>query len=247
MSAPTTRTRWIIYACRTCPYWRMVASTRRAAGAQPGHAGNAIICAAMAGAALVRSLLPAPGAGRCCTSCRPPAAHRRGAGADPRHLLPLGIWATRHHPDRLPDYVRTADCPAPRGVSMPNFWLAFLLVMLFPCICGGSPAMGYGDWQHLIFARRLHRLYVYHGDQRPLLRASMDARRQPTSRDMGAAAVNCRARWSMTSCNATLPIGDRHGHAHWQADRRHHDLSKNIFARRGQPLRSFAFSIAITR
>ena len=33
---------------------------------------------------------------------------------------------------------------------MPNFWLAFLLVMLFSVHLQWLPAMGYGDWQHLI-------------------------------------------------------------------------------------------------
>jgi nickel transport system permease protein len=61
--------------------------------------------------------------------------------------VPLGIWAARHR-DRLPDFiVRTI---AFLGVSMPNFWLAFLLVMFFSVHLNWLPAMGYGGWEHLI-------------------------------------------------------------------------------------------------
>lgn len=42
--------------------------------------------------------------------------------------VPLGIWAARHR-DRLPDFI--VRIIAFLGVSMPNFWLAFLLVMFF--------------------------------------------------------------------------------------------------------------------
>ncbi|MCG5042508.1 nickel ABC transporter permease subunit NikB [Enterobacteriaceae bacterium 155047] len=61
--------------------------------------------------------------------------------------VPLGIWAARH-PDRLPDFLVRAI--AFLGVSMPNFWLAFLLVMLFSVHLNWLPAMGYGGWEHLI-------------------------------------------------------------------------------------------------
>lgn len=61
--------------------------------------------------------------------------------------VPLGIWAARH-PDRLPDFIVRAISFL--GVSMPNFWLAFLLVMCFSVWLKWLPAMGYGDWQHLI-------------------------------------------------------------------------------------------------
>ena len=36
------------------------------------------------------------------------------------------------------------------GTSMPNFWLAFLLVMAFSVYLQWLPAMGYGGWQHII-------------------------------------------------------------------------------------------------
>ncbi|VFS57177.1 Nickel transport system permease protein nikB [Kluyvera cryocrescens] len=43
--------------------------------------------------------------------------------------VPLGIWGRRAIRDRLPDFV--VRIVAFLGVSMPNFWLAFLLVMVF--------------------------------------------------------------------------------------------------------------------
>ncbi|MDF7758339.1 nickel ABC transporter permease subunit NikB [Kosakonia cowanii] len=61
--------------------------------------------------------------------------------------LPLGIWAARHR-DKWPDVVVRAV--AFLGVSMPNFWLAFLLVMFFSVQLHWLPALGYGGWQHLI-------------------------------------------------------------------------------------------------
>ncbi|WP_392421406.1 nickel ABC transporter permease subunit NikB [Edwardsiella piscicida] len=61
--------------------------------------------------------------------------------------IPLGIWAARHR-DRLPDFI--VRLIAFLGVSMPNFWLAFLLVMLFAVYLQWLPAMGYGGWHHLI-------------------------------------------------------------------------------------------------
>jgi len=61
--------------------------------------------------------------------------------------VPLGIWAARHR-DKMPDFAVRAV--AFLGVSMPNFWLAFLLVMLFSVRLKWLPALGYGGWQHLI-------------------------------------------------------------------------------------------------
>ncbi|SHO56267.1 nickel ABC transporter permease subunit NikB [Vibrio quintilis] len=59
----------------------------------------------------------------------------------------LGMLAARHH-NRLPDHLIRLF--ALLGVSMPNFWLAFLFVMLFAVKLGWLPSMGYGDWRHLI-------------------------------------------------------------------------------------------------
>lgn len=64
--------------------------------------------------------------------------------------VPLGIWAARHR-DRLPDFA--VRFIAFLGVSMPNFWLAFLLVMAFSVYLQWLPAMGYGGWQHIICLR----------------------------------------------------------------------------------------------
>lgn len=61
--------------------------------------------------------------------------------------VPLGIWAARYR-DRLPDYA--VRLIAFLGVSMPNFWLAFLLVMFFSVHLQWLPALGYGSWQHII-------------------------------------------------------------------------------------------------
>ena len=61
--------------------------------------------------------------------------------------VPLGIWAARHR-DRWPDFV--VRVISFLGVSMPNFWLAFLLVMFFSVYLKWLPAMGYGSWQHLV-------------------------------------------------------------------------------------------------
>ncbi len=58
----------------------------------------------------------------------------------------LGIWAARHR-DCLPDFA--VRFIAFLGVSMPNFWLAFLLVMAFRCICNGYPRWA-TSWQHII-------------------------------------------------------------------------------------------------
>lgn len=83
--------------------------------------------------------------------------------------LPLGIWAARHR-DRLPDFA--VRLIAFLGVSMPNFWLAFLLVMLFSVHLRWLPAMGYSGWRHLLlpaFSIALMSLAI----NARLLRASM--------------------------------------------------------------------------
>jgi len=61
--------------------------------------------------------------------------------------VPLGIWAARYR-NRLPDFVVRLIALA--GVSMPNFWLAFLLVMLFSVCLHWLPVMGYGSWRHIV-------------------------------------------------------------------------------------------------
>ena len=61
--------------------------------------------------------------------------------------LPLGIWASRH-PDRLPDQIVRGI--AFIGVSMPNFWLGFLLVMVFSVWLGLLPPLGKGGVAHML-------------------------------------------------------------------------------------------------
>ncbi|WP_207457916.1 nickel ABC transporter permease subunit NikB [Azospirillum sp. SYSU D00513] len=61
--------------------------------------------------------------------------------------VPLGLWAALRR-DRWPD--RVARGLAFVGVSVPNFWLGFLLVLLFSVTLGWLPAMGRGGWQHMV-------------------------------------------------------------------------------------------------
>ncbi|STW47295.1 nickel transport system permease protein NikB [Klebsiella pneumoniae] len=150
--------------------------------------------------------------------------------------LPLGIWAARHR-DRLPDYI--VRLIAFLGVSMPNFWLAFLLVMLFSVHLQWLPAMGYGDWQHLILPA-VSIAFMSLAINARLLRASMlDAASQRHVIWARLRGLSAR-QWSADISCAMPPCGgDRHGHAHWRADRRHHDYRKYLCLARGRPLRSF--------
>lgn len=61
--------------------------------------------------------------------------------------IPLGMWAARHR-NRMPDHI--VRLIAFLGVSMPNFWLGFLLVLLFSVQLGWLPAMGRGGPGHMI-------------------------------------------------------------------------------------------------
>lgn len=61
--------------------------------------------------------------------------------------VPLGIWAARYR-NRLPDNL--VRLLAFIGVSMPNFWLAFLLVAFFSVKLSWLPAMGYGGWRYSV-------------------------------------------------------------------------------------------------
>lgn len=61
--------------------------------------------------------------------------------------LPLGIWAALRR-DRWQDHLARGF--AFFGVSMPNFWLAFLMVYLFSVKLGWLPALGRGGPEHLI-------------------------------------------------------------------------------------------------
>ncbi|MEJ5081343.1 nickel ABC transporter permease subunit NikB [Ochrobactrum sp. MYb379] len=61
--------------------------------------------------------------------------------------IPLGMWAARYR-EKWPDqFVRFI---AFVGVSMPNFWLGFLLVLVFSVHLGWLPPMGKGGISHII-------------------------------------------------------------------------------------------------
>ena len=61
--------------------------------------------------------------------------------------VPLGIWSARYR-DRWPDHLVRGF--AFLGVSTPNFWLGFLLVLLFSLTLKWLPPMGKGGWQSMI-------------------------------------------------------------------------------------------------
>ncbi len=61
--------------------------------------------------------------------------------------VPLAVWAARYR-DKWPDF--TIRGLAFIGVSIPNFWLAFILVFLFAVQLSWLPAMGYGGLSHML-------------------------------------------------------------------------------------------------
>ena len=61
--------------------------------------------------------------------------------------IPLGIWAARYKNSFFDHLVRLV---ATLGVSMPNFWLGFLLVLAFSVHLGWLPPMGRGGWSYVI-------------------------------------------------------------------------------------------------
>lgn len=61
--------------------------------------------------------------------------------------IPLGVWAARHRNSFADHLVRLVSIV---GVSMPNFWLGFLLVLLFSVHLGWLPPMGRDGWSHVI-------------------------------------------------------------------------------------------------
>ncbi|WP_070971986.1 nickel ABC transporter permease subunit NikB [Vibrio sonorensis] len=61
--------------------------------------------------------------------------------------IPLAIWAARYR-DKWPDF--TIRGLAFIGVSIPNFWLGFLLVLLFSIHLQWLPPMGYGGLSHML-------------------------------------------------------------------------------------------------
>jgi len=61
--------------------------------------------------------------------------------------LPLAVWAARYR-DKWPDF--SIRGLAFIGVSIPNFWLAFMLVLLFSVQLRWLPAMGYGGLSYML-------------------------------------------------------------------------------------------------
>lgn len=61
--------------------------------------------------------------------------------------IPLGIWAAKFR-DRLPDQI--VRFIAFLGVSLPNFWLGFLLVLVFSIWLGWLPPFGTGGMAHVV-------------------------------------------------------------------------------------------------
>ena len=61
--------------------------------------------------------------------------------------IPLGMWAAKYR-DRLPDQI--VRLIAFVGVSIPNFWLGFLLVLVFSVWLGWLPPFGRGGFAHMI-------------------------------------------------------------------------------------------------
>jgi nickel transport system permease protein len=61
--------------------------------------------------------------------------------------VPLGLWSARHK-DRWPD--QAVRGLAFVGVSTPNFWLGFLLVLIFAVWLKWLPAFGAGTWTHMV-------------------------------------------------------------------------------------------------
>jgi nickel transport system permease protein len=61
--------------------------------------------------------------------------------------VPLGIWSARHK-DKWPD--RAVGGLAFLGVSLPNFWLGFLLILFFGVWLKWLPVFGTGTWAHMV-------------------------------------------------------------------------------------------------
>ncbi|STU91384.1 nickel transport system permease protein NikB [Klebsiella pneumoniae] len=160
--------------------------------------------------------------------------------------LPLGIWAAR--PSRSPaGLYRTADC-LPRRLNAPTSGWPFLLVMLFSVHLQWLPAMGYGDWQHLILPA-VSIAFMSLAINARLLRASMlDAASQRHviwARLRGLSARQVERRHILR--NATLPVVTAMG-MHIGELIGGTMIIENIFAWPGSAATRFPpFSIAITR
>lgn len=61
--------------------------------------------------------------------------------------LPLGVWAALRR-GGIPD--QATRVLAFTGVSMPSFWLAYLMIWLFSVHLKWLPPMGQGGWKHML-------------------------------------------------------------------------------------------------
>ncbi len=61
--------------------------------------------------------------------------------------IPLGIIST-YYKDKIPDFIIRFFCFI--GVCIPNFWLAFLLIMLFSLTLNWLPSLGVQDYKSFI-------------------------------------------------------------------------------------------------
>lgn len=148
--------------------------------------------------------------------------------------VPLGIWAARY-PNRLPDHIVRAI--AFLGVSMPNFWLAFLLVMLFSVKLNWLPAMGYGGWRYMILPA-VSIAFMSLSINARLLRTSMlevAGQRHVTWRGCGLNGGANRAPPCAEKCRRSA--GHRAGNAYRRADWRHADHRKHFCLARRRALR----------
>tara|TARA_R110002020_G_scaffold48670_4_gene138645 strand:- start:121 stop:1071 length:951 start_codon:yes stop_codon:yes gene_type:complete len=61
--------------------------------------------------------------------------------------IPIAFLATRYRNGALD---RVSAVVAVLGMSIPNFWYALLLALLFSLTLGWLPSSGYGTWQHAV-------------------------------------------------------------------------------------------------
>lgn len=61
--------------------------------------------------------------------------------------IPLGVISATHPYTKLDNFVMFISL---MGVSLPTFWFALLLIILFTSTLGWLPATGFTTWQHMI-------------------------------------------------------------------------------------------------
>ncbi|VFS69484.1 Nickel transport system permease protein nikB [Raoultella planticola] len=140
--------------------------------------------------------------------------------------VPLGIWAARHR-ENLPDFI--VRIIAFLGVSMPNFWLAFLLVLFFSVYLQWLPALGYGGWQHIILPAVSIAFMSLAINAPPPARQHAGSRRTAPCHLGSPARPECQANRTSPHSTQRLATDDyRRGNAHWRTDRRDDDHRKYL-------------------